>query len=57
MLVELKSNVFVLGSLGVTKFKLPKLVENNSLEMSPIGLLTNGEKLVGNDSLHVCFRI
>jgi hypothetical protein len=27
MQVELKSNVFVHGSLGVTKFKLPKLLK------------------------------
>jgi hypothetical protein len=33
MLVELKSGVFVHGSLSVIKFKLLKLVENNSLEM------------------------
>jgi hypothetical protein len=57
MLVQLKSSVFVHGSLGVIKFKLPKLVKENLLEMFPIGLLISGEKLVGNDSLHVCFRI
>jgi hypothetical protein len=57
MLVELKSSVFVHGSLGVTKFKLSKLVENNLLEMFPIGLLTAREKLRGNDNLHLCLRI
>jgi hypothetical protein len=57
MLVELNLNVFVHGIIGVTKFKLPKLIEDNLLEMFPIWLLTSGAKLVGNDNLHVCFRI
>jgi hypothetical protein len=36
MLVELNLNVFVHGIIGVTKFKLPKLIEDNLLEMFPI---------------------
>jgi hypothetical protein len=36
MLVELNSNVFVHGILGVTKFILPKLIKDNLLEMFPI---------------------